>query len=65
MISVAGLPPDVAAERLTREGCRVQLCEARSRKGVEGDDVRVIRQTQLDENEVLLTYATFITKPQA
>ena len=65
MIDVTGLPPDVAAERLREEGCRMQLREARSRKGVAGDDARVIRQTSPREGEVLLTYAAFMTKPQA
>ncbi|MDD5981707.1 MAG: hypothetical protein PUC27_06130 [Clostridium sp.] len=46
---------------LEAEGYRVETVEARSRKGVNGDSLRVIRVLKLDEKTVHITYSEFLT----
>ena len=61
MTGLLGLPPEKAAAMLEAEGYRVETVEARSRKGVNGDSLRVIRVLKLDEKTVQITYAEFLT----
>ena len=58
--SVLGLELSRAAALLEAAGARVETVEVRSRKGVEGDSARVIRQRQRGE-VVELCYAVFKT----
>ena len=61
MISVLGLPLE-EAERLLREaGYTVKRVETRSRKGVNGNEARVVRQRSLDSGEIELVYSVFKT----
>lgn len=61
MTRLLGLPPEKAAAMLEAEGYRVETVEARSRKGVNGDSLRVIRVLKLDEKTVQITYSEFLT----
>ena len=61
MTGLLGLPPEKAAAILAAEGYRVETVEARSRKGVNGDSLRVIRVLKLDEKTVQITYSEFLT----
>lgn len=61
MTRLLGLPPEKAAAILEAEGYRVETVEARSRKGVNGDSLRVIRVLKLDEKTVQITYSEFLT----
>ena len=61
MTGLLGLPPEKAAAMLEAEGYRVEAVEARSRKGVNGDSLRVIRVLKLDEKTVQITYSDFLT----
>ena len=61
MTGLLGLPPEKAAAMLEAEGYRVETVEARSRKGVNGDSLRVIRVLKLDEKNVQITYSEFLT----
>ena len=61
MTGLLGLPPEKAAAMLEAEGYRVETVEARSRKGVNGDSLRVIRLLKLDEKTVQITYSEFLT----
>ena len=61
MTGLLGLPPEKAAAMLEAEGYRVETGEARSRKGVNGDSLRVIRVLKLDEKTVQITYSEFLT----
>ena len=61
MTGLLGLPPEKAAAMLEGEGYRVETVEARSRKGVNGDSLRVIRVLKLDEKTVQITYSEFLT----
>lgn len=61
MTGLLGLPPEKAAAILEAEGYRVETVEARSRKGVNGDSLRVIRVLKLDEKNVQITYSEFLT----
>lgn len=61
MTGLLGLPPEKAAAMLEVEGYRVETVEARSRKGVNGDSLRVIRVLKLDEKTVQITYSEFLT----
>ncbi|MEA5049551.1 MAG: hypothetical protein VB034_13240 [Eubacteriales bacterium] len=64
MTNVLGMPLDAAYLTLQREGFELVLKEVRSKKGIpDGTSKRVIRQTVLDEERVLLTYALFRTEP--
>ena len=51
----------VIGRLLEAEGYRVETVEARSRKGVNGDSLRVIRVLKLDEKTVQITYSEFLT----
>ena len=61
MTGLLGLPPEKAAAMLEAECYRVETVEARSRKGVNGDSLRVIRVLKLDEKTVQITYSEFLT----
>ena len=61
MISVLGYELSRAEEMLRAEGFSVKNEEVRSRKGLCGNEARVVRQRQIGEREVLLTYAIFKT----
>lgn len=61
MTGLLGLPPEKAAAMLEAEGYWVETVEARSRKGVNGDSLRVIRVLKLDEKTVQITYSEFLT----
>ena len=61
MTGLLGLPPEKAAAILEAEGYRVETVEARSRKGVNGDSLRVIRVLKLDEKTVQITDSEFLT----
>ena len=61
MTGLLGLPPEKAAAILEAEGYRVETVEARSRNGVNGDSLRVIRVLKLDEKTVQITYSEFLT----
>ena len=61
MTGLLGSPPEKAAAILEAEGYRVETVEARSRKGVNGDSLRVIRVLKLDEKTVQITYSEFLT----
>lgn len=61
MIEVLGLPLELARARLERKGYAVETCEVRARKDAAGNELRVIRQTELPGRRVLLEYARFLT----
>lgn len=64
MRHLLGLPLEAVRELLVRDGYEVRLVEARSRKGVEGDSLRVIRLRELDDSPVPtieLVYSEFKT----
>ena len=56
-----GLPLPIATERLQSEGFLVRSLELRSRKGLAGNENRVIRQRALPQNTIELVYASFKT----
>lgn len=64
-MSVLGLELSRAVRRLTEEGYEVETLEVRSRKGVLGNERRVIREQALPaaggRPRVCLTYAVFST----
>lgn len=66
MTTVLGYELQCAVDILTAEGYGLQLLEVRSRKGVDGNEKRVVRQQALPETPgvVRLTYAVFQTRPQ-
>ena len=62
MSDVLGYELAAAVAILEREGFSVETEEARSRKGMPGNERRVIRQRVIDdEKRVCLTYAVFQT----
>lgn len=64
MRHLLGLPLEAVRELLVRDGYEVRLVEARSRKGVEGDSLRVIRLRELGDSPVPtieLVYSEFKT----
>ena len=64
MTNVLGLPLEAAQAILTAEGFEVSAVEARSKKGVDGDSVRVVRQIVDESAEkpaVKLIYCEFKT----
>ena len=64
MTSVLGLSIERASELLADEGFRVTLEEARSKKGIEGaTQLRIIRQSEAKDGNILLVYAAFQTEP--
>ena len=64
MTNCLGFEIDLAEKVLTSEGFLVYRVEVRSKKGVDGDSYRVIRQKQTDENTVELCYTCIKTVPQ-
>lgn len=63
MISVLGCSLDTATKRLEEGGYAVRVQEARSKKGVEHGEQRVVRQKLSMDGTILLTYAIFKTEP--
>ncbi|MCE5235932.1 MAG: hypothetical protein ABFC62_07375 [Clostridiaceae bacterium] len=61
MISVLGLPLAEAEHMLREAGYAVISVETRSRKGVDGNEARVVRQKSLKSGEIELVYAVFKT----
>ncbi|HWS29133.1 MAG TPA: hypothetical protein VN512_03355 [Clostridia bacterium] len=61
MSSVLGLPVAEAVRLLEVEGCAVRLKETRSRKGVNGNEARVVRERVLENGEIELMYSVFKT----
>ncbi len=61
MKDVLGLPLERAAALLAGEGLRVCAQELRSRKGLAGNEDRVIRQRFVPPDGVELLYASFKT----
>ena len=66
MTQVLGLPLETAAARLKSEGYEVETVETRSRKGVDGDTFRVVRQRDISSEaggpKVSLVYCCFKTE---
>ena len=60
-----GLPLALAKAQYSAAGVPVETVEARSRKGSGGADARVIRERSLPGGGVQLTYAYFLTEPEA
>ena len=59
-----GLPLETARAILAEEGFLVEAVEARSKKGVDGDSLRVVRQladTTAEKPTVKLVYCEFKT----
>ncbi len=61
LYSVLGMELGLARERLEAEGYKVKCCELRSRKGINGDNERVIRVRECGENSVELCWSLFKT----
>ncbi len=61
MTGVLGYELHHAKDMLAREGYSVSCAEVSSRKGVRGNEARVIRVRRTGENSVELTYAVFKT----
>lgn len=61
MIELLGQPLEKAVSILESKGYCVKTIEARSRKGVEGDSLRVIRITEEADGVILITYSEFKT----
>ncbi len=61
MISVVGLELEEAARLLKEAGYPFKLTQTRSRKGVDGNEARVVRQRLLSSGEVELIYSVFKT----
>ena len=66
MILVLGYPLASGRKKLEEQGYTVRCVETRSRKGVQGDDMRVIRQKLLDADSktVEIVYAIFHTNQE-
>lgn len=62
MISVLGREVEDAASRLKLLGKTVRMVPVKSRKGVLGNEKRVIRQREMDDHTVELVYAVFKTE---
>ena len=62
MIQVLGYPLDQAIAALNDCGYQVSVKEASCRKGPVGDDKRVIRQKEVGDRSVQLTFAAFLTQ---
>lgn len=56
-----GYPLQEAVGRLQEQGYFVEISEARSRKGLQGGEQRVVRQRQTGDARIRLTYSTFGT----
>ena len=66
MISVLGLPLSEAVALLEAEGYAVETVEVSSKKGVQGNERRIVRQKELPvlpggPKRICLTYAVFLT----
>ena len=61
MISVLGLELSEAERLLKERGYEVELIETRSRKGLEGNEARVVRERVKEGVKVELLYAVFKT----
>ena len=61
MTDCHGFELGYAKEVLESEGFLVYLKEVRSKKGVDGDSRRVVRQRKLDEKSVELCYSVVLT----
>ena len=66
MISVLGLPFSEAVALLEAEGYAVETVEVSSKKGVQGNERRIVRQKELPvlpggPKRICLTYAVFLT----
>ena len=61
MRDVLGFELSSAARLLEAEGMSVSLVETRSRKGVDGNEKRVVRARQTGDSAVELTWALFKT----
>ena len=61
MISVLGYELSRAEEMLRAKGFSVRTEEVRSRKGLCGNEARVVRERMIGDREILLTYAVFKT----
>ena len=63
MRNLLGLPLEAAEELLTRDGFVVEAVETRSKKGVDGQELRVVRALEVpaDVPTVQLTYSRFKT----
>lgn len=61
--NLLGLPLEEAEELLARDGFVVETVETRSRKGVDGRELRVVRVREIpaDSPTVQLTYSRFKT----
>lgn len=64
MKNVLGLPIQCARERLEAEGKPIRMVEVRSKKGGKGDDARVIRTVETEE-ETIVYWAAFQTQAKA
>ena len=65
LTKVLGLPLETAVARLKKEGYQVETVETRSRKGVDGDTFRVVRQRDISDGsglKISLVYCCFKTK---
>jgi hypothetical protein len=63
--NVEGLELSLAVAALESEGMAVKTVEVSSRKGVNGNERRVVRARQTGENSAELTYAVFKTSVDA
>lgn len=61
-MSVLGFELSAAVLQLEREGYLVITQEVRSKKGMPGNERRVVRETPINEKTVCLTYALFQTQ---
>lgn len=61
MIGLLGQPLKKAVSILESKGYSVKTIEARSKKGVEGDSLRVIRMIEESDGVILITYSEFKT----
>lgn len=60
-MELLGQPLDKGVEMLKSKGYCVRTVEARSKKGVDGDSLRIIRISEEANGEILVTYSEFKT----
>lgn len=65
MRNVEGLELSAAINALEADGIQVTTLEVSSRKGVDGDEWRVVRAKQTGKNSAELTFAVFKTRIDA
>lgn len=65
MRNVEGLELSAAINALEADGIQVTTIEVSSRKGVDGDERRVVRDKQTGKNSAELTFAVFKTRIDA